>query len=81
MGFIKDWPVVVCVIDPQDDLSDGRETAFVLGRDVQDVGGQGLNLNSSEGESIMEAIFIIKCPPLAKSLLSAFKGFCIVGFP
>ena len=57
MGFIKDWPVVVCIIDPQDDLSDGRETAFVLGRDVEDVGGQGLNLKLSEGEGIIKAIF------------------------
>ena len=41
-------PVVVGIINPQDDLSDGGQPALVLGRDVEDVGGEGLHLDQSE---------------------------------
>ena len=41
-------PVVVGIINPQDDLSDGGETALVLGRDVDDVGGEGLHLAADD---------------------------------
>ena len=44
MGFVKDRSVVVRVVDSQDDLGDGGEPSLVLGRDVQDVGGQRLHL-------------------------------------
>ena len=37
-------PVVVGIINPQDDLSDGGEAPLVLGGDVDDVGGEGLHL-------------------------------------
>ena len=44
VGLVKDRPVVVGVVDPEDDLGDGGQPSLVLGRDVQDVGCQRLDL-------------------------------------
>ena len=39
MAFVEDGPVVVGVVDPEDDLGDGGEAAFVLRGDIEDVSG------------------------------------------
>ena len=44
MGIKLYPPVVVRIINSQNDLSDGRESALVLGGDVQDVCCQSLHL-------------------------------------
>ena len=47
-GAGQSSPVVVGIINPQDDLSDGGEAPLVLSRDVDDVRGQGLHLPTDD---------------------------------
>ena len=53
--WMLDWtsagqspPVVVGIINPEDDLSDGGETPLVLSGDVDDVGGESLHLPTDD---------------------------------
>ena len=66
-------PVVVGIINPEYDLRDGGQAALVLGGDVQDVRGQGLDLTTDKDISAGRIH--------SKPLLSRLSWSCLLVLP